>query len=130
MKTIGDGETEITLPDGLVWQDELTWIATQYQAEYSIGGALIVDIGTRLAGRPITLTGQETTAWISRADLMALRDLASRPGAVLTLTLGADAYQVMFRLQEAAIEAEPVVAWAEIAADDWYVLTALRLMVV
>jgi len=128
MKAISDASATVTLPDGLVWADELTWIATQYQTEYSIAGALVVDMGTRLAGRPITMTGTETTTWISRADLETLREMASQPGAVCTLTLGAAQHQVMFRLQDEAIEAAPVIAWSEMDGDDWYALTALRLM--
>ena len=58
----------LALPSGLVWTDELTWTPVVQSSEYSLTGALLLEISTQLAGRPITLTGQasgrEYTAWI------------------------------------------------------------------
>ena len=45
----------IQIPRGLVWVDEHDWTPVESATEYSITGALLVDAGTRLAGRPITL---------------------------------------------------------------------------
>ena len=81
----------ITLPSGLVWSDEYAWSPVQQSEEYGLTGALIVQIGSRLAGRPITLIGQSDggyhTAWITRANLETLRTALIAPNATWTLTL-------------------------------------------
>lgn len=79
----------VVLPRGMVWADEFDWSPFEKSAEYSTTGALLVDAGTRQAGRPITLLGANDAGWIRRAALTALHDLAADPdpAAVHTLTL-------------------------------------------
>ena len=81
----------IALPAGLVWSDEQEWSPIDQQTTYSLTGAMIVEEASKLAGRPITLTGQTDglahTAWISRADLATLRTALDTPLAQFTLTL-------------------------------------------
>ncbi len=125
---LGDGVTSITLPDDLEWSDEYAWSAVEQSAEYGVTGALVVDVGARLKGRPITLTGRDY-AWVTRATLELLRALANTPGLALTLTLAdARAFNVMFRLQDGpGVEAAAVRFAAPMAADDVYTIT-LNLM--
>ena len=129
----------LTLPDGLAWSDEFAWTATAQATDYSITGALLVQVSTRQAGRPITLIGQSSgnshTAWISRADLLTLRALLETAGAEHLLTLhDARTFTVSARQDgNGPLEAEPLPKVASFLPadpddDDWYVLKAVRLM--
>jgi len=87
----------ISLPRGMVWVDELDWVPAETSTEYSITGALLVQSYERLAGRPITLQGEEGAGWIRRDVLLSLRAAASVPGDVLPLTLAdGRTFSVMF----------------------------------
>ncbi len=130
----------ITLPAGLVWSDETGWSALIQTVEYSLTGALIVQQAVRQAGRPITLVGQSSgndhTAWITRANLLALKTQLDA-GSPATLTLhDARTFSVIARLDsDSSIDTEPLpVAGsflpANPASGDWYVLRAVRLMTV
>lgn len=123
-----DGTTPITLPDDLEWTDETAYAAVEQSTEYTVTGALVVDVGARLKGRPITLSGGDY-AWVTRSVVDALRAWADTPGQTLTLTMtGYAAKSVMFRLQDGSgVEARPVRFAAPMAADDVYTIT-LNLM--
>lgn len=123
-----DTVTTVVLPDDLEWSDEYAWSAVEQATEYSVTGALVVDVAQRVAGRPLTLVSGDQV-WVSRAVLDQLRALADAPGKVMTLTLvDARVFSVMFRLHSGAgIEARPVRFAAPMVDADWYTLT-LNLM--
>lgn len=122
MSTLSLGGTTLTLPDELYWQDEYAWRPVQERRAYSITGALIIDIGVRQAGRPITLAGDEKRGWLSRAALDQLRAWAALPTDVFTLVLRGTTYAV--RLDgDAAIQAQPIFYSTEEQATDDYVVT-------
>ena len=84
--TITLGST--TLPPGMRWADEYAWGADTSSTEYSVTGALIIQRATKQAGRPITLTGGASFAWVTKTYLEALKtDLMTYPDSGLTLTL-------------------------------------------
>lgn len=76
----------ITLPQGLLWEEEFTWSPLAQATEYSLTGALIVEQAIKQAGRPMTLIGGKDFAWITRAQVAILKALLDT-GAVMTLTL-------------------------------------------
>lgn len=130
----------ITLPAGLAWSDEFGWAARTQSTEYSLTGALIVEQAVRQAGRPITLIGQSSgndhTAWITRANLLLLQtQLAAGTSATLTLH-DARTFSVIARLDsDSPIDADPLpVAGSFLPANpqttDWYLLRAVRLLTV
>jgi hypothetical protein len=124
-----DGTSTVPLPDDLFWPDEHSWNAVEQSAQRTITGALVVQSAAKVGGRPITLQPpDDSSAWLTRATVDALRNLAAVPGKTLTLTLRGVAYTVMFRQHEGvAIEARPVVFFADEAPGDFYLCT-LRLM--
>lgn len=82
--TLGD----IQIPRGMVWSDEFDWNPREASSEFSIGGALLLDVAVRLAGQPITLTGDDDAGWIPRSRLIELHALcAEQPDATHLLTL-------------------------------------------
>ena len=118
----------LSLPRSLVWVDEFQWTAPLRAQEYSITGALIVDVATRQAGRPITLQGVADHGWMTRAALADLWALANTPEAApLALTL-ADGRAFAVRFADGnPIEAEPITRAELPQADLPYVVT-LRLI--
>lgn len=133
--TLTAGAVTLTLDPDLHWSDEFEWFATEQKVERSITGALIVDLGTRLAGRPITLEPPEdAAAWMVRATLATLQEWEANPAVTtMTLNLRGTAYSVVFRRHDGLpIEARPVLFVADPDTGgfgDWY-LTTLRFMVI
>lgn len=126
--TLGD----IVIPRGMVWSDEFDWSARQASLEYSIGGAALVDVAVKQAGRPITLTGDDDAGWISRATVQALHELCvADPTATLALVL-ADGRP--FDVQFAPGEESPISAHSisrpELPADTHPYVATVRLITV
>lgn len=117
----------LELPRSLVWVDEFQWTAPQRAHEYSITGALIVDVATRQAGRPITLQGVADHGWLARSALQDLWALANTSIAPLALTLAdGRAFSVRFAGGN-PIDAEPITR-AELPGADLPYIVTLRLI--
>lgn len=115
------------IPRSLVWVDEFNWAAPARAHEYSITGALIVDVATRQAGRPITLQGVDDHGWVERGDLAALWALVNTTTGPLSLTLAdGRAFTVHFA-PDAPIEASAIVR-AELPAAGLPYIVTLRLV--
>ncbi len=119
----------IQLPGDLHWSDEI-WSPVQQERKQSLTGSLLVEEDSVLAGRPITLEGSETAAWVSRQIVLDLLALAETPGMEMTLTLeDGRTFTVMFNREHGQpVEAEPVVIELPQQAGDEYVLYAIYLM--
>lgn len=121
--------TTVTFADGgmaLDWVDEFSWSPVQQTKTYTITGALLIEEGTRLAGRPITLEGRIETAWCARSTIKQLRTWAATPGIVLALTIRGTARNVTFDHENGgALKGFPVLFYADgsIADADLYVPT-------
>lgn len=127
LKRLADS-VSLSLPDDLLWTDEHAWSPAVSSVSYLITGALLIQSATRQSGRPITLVGPADMAWVTRAVVDALYDWASVPAQSFELT-AADArvFTVVFRHQDTAIEAEPILGIPSRSPSDFYRLT-LRLM--
>jgi hypothetical protein len=130
---------EISLPDGLIWEDEFTWSPVAQSTDYGLTGALIVQEAVKLAGRPMTLVGQSegrqsAACWISRANLLTLQTALHAAGATFTLTLhDARTFTVTPRQDPLEAEARPVVGPFLPADPDnatWYWLKQVKLQTV
>lgn len=78
----------LTLPNGLRWTNEFAWTPKKINAEYSLTGALIIQTGSYQAGRLIVLEGGINFAWITRANLLTLKNALENcadTGIALTL---------------------------------------------
>lgn len=100
--------TTAHLGDRLLWTDEFTWSPVAQVTEPSTTGALLVHVGVRIAGRPITLDGGESKAWATRALCSTLQAWAALPGITLTLVLRGISRQVIFDHQRGGFEAVPI----------------------
>lgn len=128
MTILTNGTTTVALPDDLVWADEFAWQPVEQSVQRSLTGALIVQAQARTGGRPVTLAAEsDSVGWVDRATVEALEALASVPAPSLTLTLRGVMHAVLFRHQDGAIEARPVVGYSDVQSADPYHLT-VRLM--
>ncbi len=99
----------VSLPADLLWTDEFAWTPVAQVREYSLDGSLILEEAVRLAGRPITLESGPDRAWVSRSTLTALYALAQAPAALALTLHDGRSFSVVFRHDDRALEAEPVV---------------------
>ncbi|MGP1680855.1 MAG: hypothetical protein ACTS8S_00820 [Giesbergeria sp.] len=128
--TLSDVSTTLNLNPDLYWSDENNWHAVEQAVERTITGALVVQVAARIAGRPITLEPQDdSAAWMTLADVTALRNWAAVPGKTMTLTLRGQVREVIFRHQDGGFEARPVIQYRdghELPVD--FYLCTIRLM--
>lgn len=117
----------VSLPSGLIWTDEFDWTEAEHEAEYSITGAVLVDAAVRLAGRPITLQGEEDAGWIDRSVLLAVQALAAAPGQVYTFVHhDGRSFSAVFAPRD-PITARAV-ARPELPPSDWPYVATIRLI--
>lgn len=120
----------LSLPAGMIWQDEFDWSPALSSLEYSLTGALVIDGGTRQSGRPITLAASDDRGWsgMTRDKLLALRSKAAVAGATYALLLAdGRTFNVAFRPGEEPITARQV--WdREVPPADWPYIVTLRLI--
>ena len=100
--------TTANLSDRLQWTNEYDWSPVDQATGYSTRGALLVDVGLKLAGQPITLEGTDTNAWISRALCSTLQAWAALPGIQLDLVLRGETHQVIFDHAKGGFTAQPI----------------------
>lgn len=106
--TLSNAGDVLTLSDRLHWADEFSWSPVEQRAEWSITGALLVQVATKLAGRPITLEGADTQAWIARSACATLATWAAQPGLELQLMLRGALRTVVFDHERGGFEAAPI----------------------
>jgi hypothetical protein len=112
----------LTLPSDLIWTDEYRWSPVAQQENVTIDGALVVQAMTQQLGRPITLAGGETYAWVRRDLLDQLRAKAGTAGLEMTLTLNDGiARSVVFTGER--LTADPVWTVSDPDDDQPYVVT-------
>lgn len=119
MSIVLDG---LELPNDLFWADEFDWSPLSQKESRSITGALIIESGVMTGGRPITLAGSDTSAWIARSALQQLYGLLAN-NAEMVLQLNGVSRNVRFNHGQTPIKAQPVVDYAAPAADDHYTIT-------
>jgi hypothetical protein len=121
--TLTNSTTTINLPTDLLWVDEFAWQPVQYVSRYSVGGALLVNSGKRLTGRPITLAGGADWAWIKRSVVLALQTLSEIESPQMTLVYRGVSYAVTWAPDGAPLAAEPIVDYANPGSTDNYAVT-------
>lgn len=119
---------DLTLPEDLHWADEFGWTPVASSLDYALSGAGIVQTGTRLTGRAVTLEAEDERGWTTRGVVLALKALADEAGRVMTLDYHGRVMNVMFAPGATPFDAEPVFReWPDADGDAW-VLKAVRLI--
>ena len=119
--TLAVGATSVTLLDDLLWTDQHTWSPVSQAVSTSITGAAIIDTGTKIKQRPITLTGDLSHAWITYAIVSHLKTWAAIPDQQMSLSIHGTVFSVLFRHYEPpAIDLVPVVDYASPDVTDFF----------
>lgn len=120
----------IELDDQFEWTDEYEWDAVAQEQERSITGALLVQEGVKLHGRPITLASNGGV-WTPLSLVRQLELLRDQPGRVMPLTLpDGRQFSVIFnRVNGAPLVATPLERLVN-PPDDWPYEVTLRLITV
>ena len=115
--------------DQMEWVDEFGWDAITQSQERGLTGALLIQEGVKLHGRPITLQSNGG-AWFTLATVRALEALRDQPGAVMQLVLPrGDQYWVTWNRENGSPLAAKQVIRSQAMDDTVYELT-LRLITV
>jgi len=97
----------LILPD-LFFENRFDWTGVEAETERAKAGNVIA-FERSISGRAIDLNGDPEGAWMTYAEIQALRSLAAVPGAVYDLDLHGEAKKVRFRHEESpVITADPV----------------------
>ena len=132
--TLARGLEVIILPPDLLWEDEFAWSPVSQSTERSLTGALLVDVGTRQDGMPITLTGTERHAWMQRTEVQALRAWVALPGQVFTLSINGAAFDVLFdhgtEETSRAFVVAPLIDYSDPQGHHYYCSVTLRFITV
>ncbi len=114
----------------LEWTDEFQWDAVEQNQDRSLTGALIIQEGVKLYGRPITLSSNGH-AWFTLAKVRELEALRDVPGQVMHLALptGAEHWVTWNRPAGPPVEAVPLFRTVNPGPGWKYTLT-LRLITV
>jgi len=88
--------TVAQLGERLLWPNEFGWSPVVQKTGPSTTGALLVHVGVRQAGRPITLDGVESRAWIPRSLCESMEIWAALPIPEFTLVLRGVSRKVIF----------------------------------
>lgn len=115
--------TSIELPEDVWWSDEFAWTPIAESNEFSLTGSLIVDVGTRQAGRPVTLASNPNGGWVTRAIVMALQAQRDTPQATISLTLADGRTLTVKHDRTRPFEATPVRPASDMTAATSYRIT-------
>lgn len=100
--------TTADLGDRLIWEDEFLWSPVEQVTEPGTTGALMVHVGVRSGGQPITLDGHESQAWLLRSLVVSLKAWDALPGVFMTLVVRGVARQVIVDHERGGLEFTPV----------------------
>lgn len=119
---------DITLPEDLHWADEFGWTPVASSLDYALSGAGIVQTGTKLVGRAVTLEAEDERGWTLRGTVLALKNLADEAAKIMTLNYRGRVLTVMFAPGAIPFDAEPLFREWPDADEDVWVLKTVRLI--
>ena len=128
--SITDGSTNVVLPSDLVWSDEFSTSQIAQDIKRSLSGAFVVFESLKIEGRPITLSSEDDGGWITRSDLLVLRNLEEQVDKIMILSHNGTNYNVRFdRSNGSGVSARPVIDCSDPSNDSKYALS-LKLLTV
>ena len=128
MKLIRKTTSEtVPLEDGFLWSDEFDWKPIEQKQERAISGALIIQEGKKLTGRPITLVPPvQGMGWIKRRHLRTILEWSAlQEQFKLEFEWPHDQrrFNVIFNHEAGAIEAKPTKEHPTVSEEDYYIVT-------
>jgi hypothetical protein len=113
----------IAIPEDVWWQDEFAWTPVEQATDRGLTGALIIDQGVKLGGRPITLISNAGGGWVPRSTVLALQAQRAVPATTYTLTLADGRSFTVAHDQEREFAADPIRPALDMHANSKYRIT-------
>lgn len=111
----------LELPDDLAWPDRYAWQPVDVTVTYSLTGSAIVAPAEKLAGRPITLQSGDTRAWLTHAEVAAVKALQAVVDAEYSLTVRGETFDVVIQ----SVEATPLI---DVSDDSDYCSVTIKMV--
>lgn len=112
----------VTLNPNMVWLERGQTLEVAQSMRYTLGGRPVFQVGTLLAGIPITLEATDDHGWITRAVWQQIVAKALIPGAQYVLQFDGVSYPVMFRAHDApAVDMQPIVPRVTHEDSDYFI---------
>lgn len=117
----------IELPYDLNWEDRY-WVSVKtVNKTFSINGNVILEQQKIISGRPITLSGSTSSAWIKTPLLEQLMTLANTIDSVMTLVIESESFNVKFDSSNGdAIEATDLLGSNPFPDANWNYVVKMR----
>ncbi len=96
--TLNLGGTDLN--PNMIWQDRYSWQDVTQTTTRTLSGQHVTFVQGTVKGRPITLVANEETGWLTLSQINAIQALANVAGAVLTLQIDVETFQVQFRHED------------------------------
>jgi len=120
----------ITLPSQIVWANQFQKDPIAQDIKRTLGGGLVVTEQTLTEGRPIILQATQDQGWFTKAQVVAVEELASIVTTSYTLVFGSETFTVIFNhSQPPAVSFSPLV-WRANSADTDYFVGTIKLLTV
>ncbi|MGE8653511.1 MAG: hypothetical protein ACN6NV_07150 [Acinetobacter gandensis] len=121
IKRISTSET-VSIEDGFFWSDEFSWKAKEQSLEYAMDGTPIIQEGTKLSGRPITLEPADSgMGWASLGvvrKLQAWSVLNEQFELQFEWAHDTRKFNVFFNHVDGALDASAVKGFPPVSLDD------------
>lgn len=106
--TLNLGGTDLN--PNMIWTDRYNFQDVTQTTTRTLSGQHVTFVQGTSKGRPITLVANEETGWLTLSQINAIQALANVAGAVLTLQIDVETFQVQFRHEDSpAFEAAQLV---------------------
>lgn len=121
IKRISTSET-VSIEDGFFWSDEFSWKTKEQSLEYAMDGTPIIQEGTKLSGRPITLEPADSgMGWASLGvvrKLQAWSVLNEQFELQFEWAHDTRTFNVVFNHVDGALDASAVKGFPPVSLDD------------
>jgi hypothetical protein len=114
----------VTLPEGLVWEEELTWTYRTVKEERAVSGKTVRSASTRIGGKPVTLKPpKDGSCWVLRSAIATLQAMVEADEDMTLALSEGETLAVAFRHDPAALDAKPVLGFTRRDANEWWTVT-------
>jgi hypothetical protein len=111
----------ITLDHDSTWEDEFKFSYKEVVADRTLEGEIVTQSYDKIAGRPITLKGDNNHGWLKRSTVLALTALDSSSVFDFDVTIYGVTYRCRLRKEDSpALEFDPITNVNMPDSNFWY----------
>lgn len=124
---LASSTTSVTLPNELVWLEELSWTFKKVRSERGVSGKMIRTLSTAIGGKPVTLQSPENgLGAVSRSAIQTLQGMVEADLQMVLTFADASCINVLFRHEPEALDAHPAMGFTNrVSTERWNVTIRL-----